>query len=374
MYDDWIWKQPNWTSFTWKDEKILPLTRHIHQKIGILLGQSQHNPEKESLTLDNLIANLVSSSAIENETLNVYSLRSSLARHLGVSLDQPYPSSERSDGLANIMLDALNNFEQDLSVERLFQWHQWLFNETDWTMQRIRIGQLRGHEPMQVVSGRMDYPTVHFEAPPRDALEQRLDEFIQWFNTSRNNTLLDPLIRAGITHLWFVTLHPFDDGNGRITRTLTDLALAQMDQQSIRLYAMSPVILNKRKSYYEILEATQKSDSDITDWLLWFLQALNESLEQTLKRIERTLRKSTFWQVFSEVDLHEGQRKVLNRLLDGGENGFEHGISASQYQKVAKVSRATATRHLTDLLEKGCIIKLEGGGRNTRYQIQNLRV
>ena len=371
MYDDWIWKHPNWTAFTWKDEKILPLTRHIHQKIGILLGQSQHNPEKESLTLDNLIANLVSSSAIENETLNVYSLRSSLARHLGVSLDQPYPSSERSDGLANIMLDALNNFEQDLSVERLFQWHQWLFNETDWTMQRIRIGQLRGHEPMQVVSGRMDYPTVHFEAPPRDALEQRLDEFIQWFNTSRNNTLLDPLIRAGITHLWFVTLHPFDDGNGRITRTLTDLALAQMDQQSIRLYAMSPVILNKRKSYYEILEATQKSDSDITDWLLWFLQALNESLEQTLKRIERTLRKSTFWQVFLEVDLHEGQRKVLNRLLDGGENGFEHGISASQYQKVAKVSRATATRHLTDLLEKGCIVKLEGGGRNTRYQIKN---
>lgn len=372
MYDDWIWKQPNWTAFTWKDEKILPLTRHIHQKIGILLGQSQHNPEKEHLTLDNLIANLVSSSAIENETLNVYSLRSSLARHLGVSLDQPYPSSERSDGLANIMLDALNNFEQNLSVERLFQWHQWLFNETDWTMQRIRIGQLRGHEPMQVVSGRMDYPTVHFEAPPRDGLEQRLDEFIQWFNTSRTNTLLDPLVRAGITHLWFVTLHPFDDGNGRITRTLTDLALAQMDQQSIRLYAMSPVILNKRKSYYEILEATQKDGSDITAWLLWFLQALNESLEQTLKRIERTLLKSTFWQVFSELDLHEGERKVLNRLLDGGENGFEHGISASQYQKVAKVSRATATRHLTDLLEKGCIVKLEGGGRNTRYQIKPL--
>lgn len=370
MYDDWIWKQPNWTTFTWKDENILPLTRHIHQKIGILLGQSQHNSEKDHLTLDNLIANLVSSSAIENETLNVYSLRSSLAKRLGVSLEQPYPSSERSDGLANIMLDALNNFEQDLSVERLFQWHQWLFNETDWTMQRIRIGQLRGHEPMQVVSGRIDYPTVHFEAPPRNGLEQRLDEFIQWFNTSRTNTLLDPLIRAGITHLWFVTLHPFDDGNGRITRTLTDLALAQMDQQSIRLYAMSPVILNKRKSYYEILEATQKGNSDITAWLLWFLQALNKSLEQTLKRIERTLLKSTFWQAFSEVDLHEGQRKVLNRLLDGGENGFEHEISASQYQKVAKVSRATATRHLTDLLEKGCIVKLEGGGRNTRYQIK----
>ncbi len=186
---------------------------------------------------------------------------------------------------------------------------------------------------------------MHFEAPPRDGLEQRLDAFIAWFNRSKTDLVLDPLIRAGITHLWFVTLHPFDDGNGRITRTLTDLALAQMDQQSIRLYAMSPIILNKRKSYYEILE-------------------------QTLKRIERTLLKSSFWQTFSDVDLHEGQRKVLNRLLDGGNNGFEHGISASQYQKVTKVSRATATRHLTDLLEKGCIVKLEGGGRNTRYQIK----
>lgn len=183
------------------------------------------------------------------------------------------------------MLDTLNNFEQSLFVERLFQWHQWLFNETDWTIQRMRIGQLQRHEPMQVVSGRMDYPTVHFEAPPRDGLEQRVDEFIQWFNTSRTNTLLDPLIRAGITHhLWFVTLHPFDDGNGRITRTLTDLALAQMDQQSIRLYAMSPIILNKRKSYYEILEATPKGGSYITDWLRWFLQALNESIEETLKK------------------------------------------------------------------------------------------
>lgn len=314
MYDDWIWKQLNWTTFTWDEKKILPLTRHIHQKIGILLGQSQHNPEKEHLTLDNLIANLVSSSAIENETLNVYSLRSSLAKRLGVSLEQPYPSSERSDGLADIMFDALNNFEQDLTIERLFQWHQWLFNETDWTMQRIRVGQLRGHEPMQVVSGRIEYPTVHFEAPPRDGLEHRLNEFIEWFNTSKSDQLLDPIIRAGITHLWFVTLHPFDDGNGRITRTLTDLALAQMDQQSIRLYAMSPVILNKRKSYYEVLEATQKGDANITAWLIWFLEALNESLEQTLKRISRTLLKSNFWKKYSQIDLHEGQRKVLNRL------------------------------------------------------------
>ena len=365
----WIWQANNWTNFTWEDEIILPKTRKIHQKIGILLGQSQHDLAKEQFTLDTLLANLVASSAIENETLNVYSLRSSLARRLGVSLEQPYPSSDRSEGLANIMLDALNNVKQALTVERLMQWHQWLFNDPDWTMQRLRIGQLRGSEPMQVVSGRLDYPTVHFEAPPREGLENLLSSFINWFNDSLTDSLLDPLLRASITHLWFITLHPFDDGNGRITRALTDLALAQMDEQSIRLYAISPSILNKRKSYYEILEQTQKSNSDITNWLIWFLDTLNDSLDTTLKQIQRTLLKSQFWQRFSNLDLHEGQRKVLNRLLDGGDNGFEHGISASQYQKVAKVSKATATRHLTDLLEKECIIKLDGGGRNTRYQI-----
>ncbi|MHA3080178.1 Fic family protein [Acinetobacter sp. ANC 5502] len=367
--NEWIWQMNNCTNFTWKDEIILPKTRKIHKKIGVLLGQSQHDLAKEQFTLDTLLANLVASSAIENETLNVYSLRSSLARRLGVSLEQPYPSSDRSEGLANIMLDALNNVKQALTVERLMQWHQWLFNDPDWTMQRLRIGKLRGSEPMQVVSGRLDYPTVHFEAPPREGLENLLSSFINWFNHSLTDSLLDPLLRAAITHLWFITLHPFDDGNGRITRALTDLALAQMDEQSIRLYAISPSILNKRKSYYEILEQTQKSDSDITNWLIWFLDTLNDSLDTTLKQIQRTLLKSQFWQKFSNLDLHEGQRKILNRLLDGGENGFEHGISASQYQKVAKVSKATATRHLTDLLEKKCIIKLDGGGRNTRYQV-----
>lgn len=368
MMQDWIWQQENWTNFYWQDERVLPITRHIHQKIGILLGQSQYETDKTQLTLDNLLANLVSSSAIENETINIYSLRSSLANRLGVSLKQPYPSSERSEGLANIMLDALNHATQDLTFERLFQWHQWLFNEPDWTMPYLHIGQLRGSEPMQVVSGRIDRPTVHFEAPPRLGLEQLLQDFIDWFNRSRDDALIDPLIRAGITHLWFVTLHPFDDGNGRITRTLTDLALAQMDAQSIRLYAMSPIILKQRKSYYEILEQTQKSHADITDWLVWFLDALNESLEHTLKRIERTLLKSRFWQTHAVLNLHDGQRKVLNRLLDGSENGFEHGISAAQYQKVAKVSKATATRHLTDLLEKGCLVKLDNG-KNTRYQV-----
>lgn len=370
---EWIWQAENWTNFTWEDSIILPKTRQVHQKIGMLLGQSQYDLAKEQLTLDTLLTNLVASSAIENETINVFSLRSSLAQRLGVTLEQPYPSSDRSEGLANIMLDALNDVKQPLTIERLMQWHSWLFNDPDWTMQRLRIGQLRGSEPMQVVSGRLDAPKVHFEAPPREGLEDRLNAFITWFNRSLDDPLLDPLLRAGITHLWFVTLHPFDDGNGRITRILTDLALAQMDEQSIRLYAMSPAILNKRKSYYEVLEKTQKNDFNITDWLVWFLDILNDSLEKTLVKINRTLFKSQFWHQYANLSLNQEQRKVLNRLLDGGENGFEQGISASQYQKVAKISKATATRHLTDLLEKGCIIKLEGGGRNTRYQINTLK-
>jgi len=225
---------------------------------------------------------------------------------------------------------------------------------------------------MQVVSGRLDKQTVHFEAPPRDQLEQELDEFITWFNQSYQQSDLDPLLRAAITHFWFVTLHPFDDGNGRITRALTDMALAQADSQSIQLYAMSVAILDNRKSYYQILEQSQSFDSanDLTPWLLWFFDALDASLNNAMNIIDGTLLKTQFWRLHHDSGLSVEQVKVLNRLLDGGEKGFVDGISASQYQKVAKVSKATATRHLAGLLEKECIEKLAGGGRSTRYRLK----
>lgn len=231
------------------------------------------------------------------------------------------------------------------------------------------VGTLRGDDPMQVVSGRIEQPKVHFEAPPRFGLEQQLEDFIQWFNQSRHDQMLDPLLRAGICHLWLLTLHPFDDGNGRMTRALTDLALAQADQQTIRLYAVSAAILEKRQQYYQMLEQSQKGSSDITEWLVWFLDLLIFTLVQSLQKINRTLEKTRFWAAYGELNLSEAQRKVLNRLLDGGEKGFEQGINAGQYQKVAKVSKATATRHLSDLLEKGILTKTESGGRSTRYQI-----
>ena len=370
----WIWQQPDWPHFVWQDAHIQPLLRQVRLTLGILLGKASTVSAQVSpqAALDTLLQNIITSSAIEGETLNVQSLRSSLAKRLGLSDDAPYPTSERTEGLSNIMLDVVSNINSSLTTERLLTWHQWLFPNIDPIWQKIRIGQWRGDEPMQVVSGRLDRPTVHFEAPPRAILEQEITQFLQWFEQSKANTQLDPLLRAAIVHFWFVTLHPFDDGNGRLTRALTDLALAQVDQQSIRLYAMSAVILEKRREYYQILEQSQRGTMDITPWLCWFLQTLEATLQQALSNIQRTMLKKLFWQRFYELGLLPEQIKVLNRLLDGGEKGFELGISASQYQKVAKVSKATASRHLADLVAKGCLMKLEGGGRNTRYQIKSI--
>lgn len=364
----WIWQQADWPHFRWRDSEILPRLRQVQRRQGILIGSHSRlgNPDQ---TLDTLLANIIASSAIEGERLNAQSVRSSLARRLGSSQTQSYPVSERSEGLAAMMLDAIDNHEQPLSIERLYQWHRWLFPVNEWSVQPVNVGQLRGDEPMQVVSGRVDRPTVHFEAPPRATLDDQLAEFIPWFNQTRHDPTMDPLLRAAICHLWFVTLHPVDDGNGRLTRALTDLALSQADSQGIRLYAMSVAILEWRADYYRALESTQKGTLDITSWICWFLDTLDYSIELALQVIARSLAKAHFWLQHCHDSLSPEQTKVLNRLLDGGEQGFENGISASQYQKVAGVSKATATRHLAELVERGCIEKLPGGGRNTRYQI-----
>lgn len=368
----WIWQQSDWPALHWQEEVIQPLLRQVWLKQGLLLGKigvfsGEFNLET---SLDALVQNIITSSAIEGETLNAASVRSSLAKRLGLRLDQPYPINDRSEGLAQIMLDVITHLKADLSLKRLFQWHQWLFPEGEFTLHKVRVGELRGEEPMQIVSGRLDKPKVHFEAPPRAVLDEEMRVFIKWFNQTHNDPTLDPFLRAGICHFWFVTIHPFEDGNGRIVRALTDLALAQADPQSIRLYAMSPIILINRSEYYRILEQSSRGDIDITPWLVWFLQTLGSALQSALDKIDRTLYKVRFWQRVGDLELSAEQRKVLNRLLDGGEKGFEQGISAAQYQKVAKVSKATATRHLVDLLSKECIEKLEGGGRSTRYQIK----
>lgn len=375
----WIWQQPDWPGrqqnspqvFRYDHAALTPKLRELHFLQGVLLGKMGVQDNSQA-ALDNMLANILTSSAIEGERLNHSVVRSSLARKLGIAELQSVATTAQSDGLAAMVTDAIGNWQQPLTLKRLLQWHSWLFPSDSSLLQREQIGQrvqggqLRGNDPMQVVSGRIDRPKVHFEAPPREVLEGELNCFIDWFNRSRDDAKLDPLLRAGIAHFWFITLHPLEDGNGRLARLLTDLALAQAEHQSIRFYAMSVAILERRSSYYDILEQSQKGDTDITAWLVWFLDTLAASLKQVLADIEQTLLKTRFWQRVNQTQLSKEQVKVLNRLLDGD---FSDGISNSQYGKVAKVSPATASRHLAQLVEMGCLVKTAAGGRSTRYVI-----
>jgi len=370
----WIWQQSDWPHFKWQAETLAPLLRACQQAQGRLLGMvgAIAGDAQAQGELDTLLQNIITSSAIEGEQLNVASVRSSLARRLGMPAEGGARITPRSEGMAELMLDATQRYDEPLDMGRLLHWHAWLFPQQDSPLAHpIRVGSLRGEEPMQVVSGRVDRPTVHFEAPPREGLEAQVEAFLDWFNQSRGDVVLDPLLRAGMAHFWFVTLHPFDDGNGRLTRAITDLALAQAEHQAIRFYTMSASILTERAGYYSVLESSQVVGLDITAWLQWFLTTLQQSLQDALQRIDRVLAKTRFWQHHHHQGLLAEQIKVLNRLLDGGERGFEQGISAAKYQAVAKVSKATATRHLADLLDKGCLERLPGGGRSTRYQIKS---
>ena len=358
MTVDWIWQHENWPHFCWQDKQLLPRLRLAHRNLGLLQGLhlSAHNTTLAHQThaLDTLLANVVASSAIENQQLNSQSLRASLACRLGIVEQSHYPTSVRSEGLAAMIVDAISSDEQ-LTLERLLQWHRWLFPADDRRSHQIRVGQLRGDEPMQVISGARDRLIVHFEAPPREGLEQELATFIDWFNTSFDDPCLDPLLRAAICQLWFVTLHPFDDGNGRIARALTDLALSQADNQSIILYAMSTVIFEHRADYYRALEQTQRGGVDVTEWLVWFLDTLNVTLEQAQQSCTHALGRNRFWQLHANDQLCPEQVMILNHLLDGyTQDGLPY-ISASQYQKIAQVSKSTATRHLTVSIHRNSI-------------------
>jgi Fic family protein len=367
----WIWRQPDWPTFTWQDQRLAGLLREIYPLQGQLLGSVQGIASQESLQseMEALLQNAMNTSAIEGERLDMDSVRSSLAQRLGLDRAGLPPGTPQTDGLADLLLDATHNYRDVLTVQRLHQWHRALFPVGQSGLTPIRVGELRGEAPMQVVSGPIGRPMVHFEAPPREGLEAELDAFMLWFNASRADTTLDPLLRAGIAHLWFVTLHPFDDGNGRIARVITDLALAQAEHHSVRFYAMATTIMAHREAYYRVLERTQRNGLDLTDWLEWFLIMLRQTLNHALDRIQQVLLKARFWQQHRQVILNERQNKVINRLLDAGVGGFEGGMNARKYRGLTQASKATATRDLTDLLEKGLLKKCSGAGRSTRYEI-----
>lgn len=366
----WIWQQSGWPVFVWQDKALTPLLRDIHKLQGKLLGNTDLVTSHESARseMDALLQNAINTSAIEGEKLDVNSVRSSLVRRLGLKQAGLPPGTPQSDGMADLLLDATHHPENDLTLKRLYEWHQKLFPENIPRLVSMQVGKLRANDPMQVVSGSVGKEKVHFEAPSSKHLKNELRSFINWFNQSGKDVVLDPLLRAGIVHLWFVTLHPFDDGNGRLARAVTDLALAQAEHQNIRFYAMAAAIMDNRKSYYVILEQTQRGELDITQWLEWFLIILKQTIQAAIQRIEYVLQKARFWQSHTQSGLGKRQVKVLNRLLDSGPDGFEGGINAQKYRSIAKTSKATATRDLAGLVEKGCLVKRQGG--RTQHQLR----
>lgn len=366
----YIWQLENWPQFQWDDAVLKPKLDAVRLLQGRLLGRTDAVSSESDLEveMDALIQNAIRTSEIEGEYLDVGSVRSSVARQLGLErAGMTGRATQQSESLVALLVEATHEPHKPLSVEQLCRWQSLLFPDGPGLFSNIKIGELRGQQAMQVVSGIVGRQQVHFEAPPRQRLEQELSVFIDWFNSPPKD--IDLVVRAGVAHLWLVTLHPFDDGNGRVTRAVTDRALAQAEQQSVRFYSLSAAIMVRRQEYYDYLEQTQKGDLNITSWLGWFLDTLLQALEQALSRVEKVLLKSRFWQRHATTVLNERQIKVLNRLLDTAGDEFENGINARKYQSLAKVSKATATRDLVDLSDKGCLQRLPAGGRSTRYVV-----
>jgi Fic family protein len=306
---------------------------------------------------------------IEGERLDRISVRSSVARRLGLpTAGLPVPE-RHVDGLVEILLDATRNYAQPCDADRLKGWQAALFPTGYSGIRKITVGDWRpiSADPMRVVSGPVGRERVHYEAPPADRLEPEMARFFDWWNTSFPS--VDGLVRAALAHLWFVTLHPFEDGNGRIARALEDMALSQDDRTEYRLYSLSAQISAERPDYYDLLETTQKGDGEVTEWLVWFLGCLERAIRRSEEQVQRTIEKARFWQRCAELSLNERQRKVLNRLLDAGPGGFEGGLTTRKYRGLTRASQTTPKRDIADLLDKGIIEQNPGGGRSVSYEL-----
>jgi Fic family protein len=367
----YIWQNDNWTAFRWDANALLAPLGECRQRQGRLLEKMRGLGlalETEA-TADVLVEEAVQTSAIEGERLDERAVRSSVARQLGLP-SAGLPVSRDADGLVSVLLDATRKYDQEISGERLQGWQAALFPTGFSGMHRIVVGAWRGGEPMRVVSGPMGREMVHFEAPPAECVAAEMETFLTWWRDSRGAT--EGILRAAVAHLYFLTIHPFEDGNGRIARALTDMALAQDEQEPQRFYSLSSQIMAERDAYYDILEKTQKGDGEITAWLLWFLGCMNRALQGAEQRLGNVLVKAEFWHRHAGLPLSERQRKVINRLLDAGIGGFEGGLTTRKYISLANVSRATAFREIVQLLEWGMIRQNPGGGRagrNVSYDI-----
>jgi Fic family protein len=313
-----------------------------------------------------LVEETIKTSAIEGEQLDVRSVRSSVARRLGLP-SAGMPFDRRVDDLVSVLMDATQNFDKPLTPERLWGWHAALFPSGYSGMHKVKVGSWRdSSEPMRVVSGPIGREKVHFEAPPAERLDAEMKRFLAWWDESQ--TKVEGIIRAAVAHLWFVTIHPFDDGNGRLARALTDMALAQDDKQRVRYYSLSTQTMAERDEYYDILEKSQKGSCDITDWLVWFLGCFARAIEGSDDIMRGVFSKSEFWRIHSQTQLNERQKKVINRLLDEGPGGFEGGLTTKKYASMTHSSRATAFRELDQLFGMG-ILKRVGQGRAVKYEL-----
>ena len=368
----YIHGQPDWPAFRWSREKLANLLASVRHQQGRLIGHmaALGFPLQQEAVLQTLTEDVVKSSDIEGEKLDPGQVRSSLARRLGLDVGGLEAADRHVDGVVDMMLDATRHYDQPLSAERLFGWHASLFPSGHSGMRKIRVGAWRDDRagPMQVVSGPIGREHVHFEAPVAANLEREMQVFLDWFNRDDADDA-DPVVRAGLTHLWFVTIHPFDDGNGRIARAIADLALARSEQSSQRFYSMSAQIRQERTMYYDILQQTQKGTMDVTPWMEWFLACLGRAIDGAQTTLAAVLSKARFWQAHRADPLNERQRLMVNRLLDG----FEGKVTTSKWAAIARCSADTALRDILDLLDCGMLVRNPGGGRSTSYALADVR-
>ena len=362
----YIYQNTDWHNFRWCGDKIQNLLLEIKKSQGYLLGKmdSLGFDVKNNALLQVLTENIIKSSEIEGQILDKHLVRSSIARRLGIDIGGETPVSRDIEGVVEMMLDATQNYSSQMTKDRLIGWHAALFPTGFSGMYKINIGGYRTDElgPMQVISGYTGNEKIHYEAPKAGLLEGEMNELINYINTDKET---DFLIQAGIVHLWFVILHPFDDGNGRIARALTDMILARSDDSKFRFYSMSSQIQKNRKSYYEVLEKTQKGSMDITNWLLWFLENLLVAIQSSGEITDKVLQKAEFWQKNSNLVFNERQIKVLNRFMDN----FEGNLTTTKWAKMCNCSQDTANLDINDLIDKK-ILKKTGKGRATHYLLR----
>jgi Fic family protein len=364
----YIYEQSNWPIFEWDSETLLPLLSMVRNRQGKLIGKMGMLgfELRSEANLEILTQEIIKSTEIEGEALDKEQVRSSIARKLGLDISGLIYSERHVDGIVDLMIDATKNYDQELTKERLFSWHSALFPNGRSGMYKIIAGQWRDDStgPMQVVSGALGKEKVHYQAPHALKIENEMTLFFEWFNRENKTDLV---LKAAIAHLWFVTIHPFEDGNGRISRALSDMLLSQSDEQSYRFYSMSTQILKERNSYYEILEKTQKAGMDITRYLEWFLNSLLNAIEYSDVILEKIIYKHYFWIKNSKLNLNNRQIKVLNMLMDN----FIGVLNTTKWAKIGKCSQDTALRDIQDLIDKEILIKSDQGGRSTKYELKS---